>query len=177
MLYNLKQSLHSFLILKKLKKYSSAGFFINVLLNEPQKSGYFRDKNLKGLRNNYIFIVDITQNTLQDINDDDNGAYKQINTSAMFYWKGDKVHKVYRNSEELHNNRKISFNNYEEVFVPDKEVVTLHRRYCKEKCFPLKRMVMARTPIDGPIILYAAVLNQTDSPHDRGHTCVMPWKQ
>lgn len=82
----------------------------------------------------------------------------------MFYWKGDKVHKVYRNSEELHNNRKISFNKYEEVFVPDKEVVTLHRRYCKEKSFPLKRIVMTITPIDGPIILYAAVLNQTDSP-------------
>ena len=99
---------------------------IKVLLNEPQKSEYFRDKTLKSLRNNYLYIVDITQNTLQDINADE--AYKQIrNTSTMFYCKGDKVHTVCRNSEELHYNRKISFNEYEKVFVSDKEVVTFHR--------------------------------------------------
>ena len=79
------------------KKYSPAEFLINILLNEPQKSEYFRDKTLKGLRNNYFYIADITQNTLQDINADDNGAYKQIrNTSTMFYCKRDKFHTVYR---------------------------------------------------------------------------------
>ena len=144
---------------------------INVLLNEPLLastvllSEYFRDKTLKGLRNNYFYIFNITQNTLQDINADDNGAYKQIrNTSTMFYCKGDKVHTVYRNSEELHYNRKISFNNYEKVFVSDKEVITLHQRYCKAKSFPLKRTVMTINPIDGAIIQYAAVLYQTHSP-------------
>ena len=134
---------------------------INVLLNEPLLastvllSEYFRDKTLKGLRNNYFYIFNITQNTLQDINADDNGAYKQIRN---------KVHTVYRNSEELHYNRKISFNNYEKVFVSDKEVITLHQRYCKAKSFPLKRTVMTINPIDGAIIQYAAVLYQTHSP-------------
>ena len=75
----------------------------------------------------------------------------------MFYFKRDKVHTVYRNSEKLHYNRKILFTKYEKVFVSDKEVVTLHRRYCKAKSFPLKRIVMT-------INLYAVVLFQTDSP-------------
>ena len=69
---------------EEFKKYSSAGFLINILLNEPQKSEYFREKTMKGLRNNYFYVVDITQNSLQDINADDNGAYKQIrNTSTL----------------------------------------------------------------------------------------------
>ena len=150
---------------EEFKKYSSAEFLINVLLNEPQKSEYFREKTVKGLRNNYFYVADITQNSLQDINADDNGAYKQIrNTSTMFHYKGDKVHTVYRNGEELYYNRKVSYNRYEKVHVSVEEVVTLHRRYCKAKSFPLKRIVMTINPIDGPIIPYVAVLYQIDSP-------------
>ena len=66
----------------------------------------------------------------------------------MFYCKEDKVHTVYRNSEELHYNRKISFNKYEKVFVFDKLIVTLHRRYCKAKNFSLERIVMTINPGD-----------------------------
>ena len=112
---------------EEFKKYSSAEFLINVLLNEPQKSEYFREKIVKGLRNNYFYGVDITQNSLQDINADDSGAYKQIrNTSTMFHYKGDKVHTVYRNGEELYYNRKVSYNRYEKVHISVEEVVTLH---------------------------------------------------
>ena len=123
---------------EEFKKYTSAEFLINVLLNEPQKSEYFREKTVKGLRNSYFYVADITQNSLQDINADDNGAYEQIrNTSTMFHYKGDKVHTVYRNGEELYYNRKVSYNRYEKVHVSVEEVVTLHRRYCKAKSFPL----------------------------------------
>ena len=119
------------------KKYSSAEFLINVLLNEPQKSEYFRDKTRKGLRNNYIYTVDITQRTLQDINADDNGAHKQIrNTLTVVYWKGDKVHTVYRNSEELHYDRKISFNKYEKSLFPIKRLLLCIDDTAKQRVFP-----------------------------------------
>ena len=150
---------------EEFKKYSSAEFLIHDLLNEPQKSKCFREKTVKGLRNNYFYVIDITQNSLQDINADDNGAYKQIrNTSTMFHYKGDKVYTVYRNGEELYYNRKVLYNRYEKAHVSVEEVVTLHRRYCKAKSFPLKRIEMTINPIDGPIIPYVAVLYQIDSP-------------
>ena len=40
----------------------------------------------------------------------------------------------------------------------------MHRRYCKAKSFPLKRIVVTINPIDGPTIPYAAILYQNDSP-------------
>ena len=83
---------------------------------------------------------------------------------TLLHYKGDKVHTVYRNGEELYYNWKVLYNRYEKVHVSVEEVVTLHRGYCKAKSFPLKRIVMTINPIDGPIIPYVAVLYQIDSP-------------
>ena len=64
----------------------------------------------------------------------------------------------------MYYNPKVLYNRYEKVQVSVEEVITLHRRYCKAKSFPLKRIVMTINPIDGPIIPYVAVLYQIDSP-------------
>ena len=37
------------------KKYSEAEFLINTLLSNPQKSEYFREKAIKGVRSNFSF--------------------------------------------------------------------------------------------------------------------------
>ena len=67
------------------KVYSKAEFLINALLNDPQKSEYFREKTIKGVRSNFFYIVDLGENSLHDINADDIGDYIQTrNTSTMF---------------------------------------------------------------------------------------------
>ena len=147
------------------KIYSSAEFLINALLKEPTKSEHFKEKPVKGMRNNYFYIVNIAQNSLQDINADDNGAYTNTrNTSTAFYCKEDKVYTVNKNGNELYYNQKVSYNKYKKVPVCDKEIVTLHRRYSKSKSFPMKRIIVTISDqMDGPIIPFAGVLYQTDS--------------
>ena len=122
---------------EEFKKYTSAEFLINVLLNEPQKSEYFREKTVKGLRNSYFYVADITQNSLQDINADDNGAYKQIrNTSTMFHYKGDKVHTVYRNGEELYYNRKSREIGMKKFMFLLKKLLLYTEDIAKQRVFP-----------------------------------------
>ena len=59
------------------KEYSKAEFLIINLLNDPQKSEYFRGKAVKGVRSSFFYIVNLGENSLHDINADDNGAYTQ----------------------------------------------------------------------------------------------------
>ena len=79
--------------------------------------------------------------------------------------KNDKnVRTVYKDVGKLYYNERVSFSTYKKIYVSKEDVVTLHRRYCKAKSFPLKRIVATiSNPTDGPIIPFAAVLYQTDS--------------
>ena len=139
------------------KEYSKAEFLINTLLNDPQKSECFQGKAIKGVRSNFFHIVNLGEISLHNINTDDNGAYTQTrNTSTMFYCNDKNVRTVYKDVEKLYFSEKVSFNTYQKTYVSKKDVVTLHRRYCKAKSFPLKRIVV--TISNYPIIPYAAVL-------------------
>ena len=98
-------------------------------------------------------------------NTDDNGAYTQTrNTSTMFYCNDKNFRTVYKDVGKSYYNEKVSFNTYQKIYVSKEDVVTLLRRYCKAKSFPLKRIVATTSNLtDDPIIHYAAVLYQTDS--------------
>ena len=149
------------------KEYSKAEFLIITLLNDPQKSEYFRRKAVKGVRSSFFYIVSLGENSLHDINADDNGAYTQTrNTSAMFYCNDKNVRTNGAGSKDvgkLYYKEKVSFNTYQKIYVSKEAVVILHRRYCKAKSFPLKSVVTISNPTDDPIIPYVAVLYQTDS--------------
>lgn len=119
-------------------------------MNDPQKSECFQGKAIKGVRSNFFYIVKLGEISLHNINTDDNRGYTQTrNTSTMFNCND-------KNVEKLYFNEKVSFNTYQKTYVSKKDVLTLHRRYCKAKSFPLKRIVV--TISNYPIIPYAAVL-------------------
>ena len=82
----------------------------------------------------------------------------------MFYCNDKKVRTVHKDVGKLYYNEKVSFNTYQKIYVSKENVITLHRRYCKTKSLPLKRIVVTiSNTTDGLIIPYAAILYQTDS--------------
>lgn len=56
-------------------KFSSTKFLIKALLEEQGKSEFFREKLVKGIRNNFFYVIDITKNSLERIKCDDKDAY------------------------------------------------------------------------------------------------------
>ena len=69
------------------KKTASADFLIHVLTNDPERSEYFRQSALKGIRTTFFFITDISKTSISDINADENGMYlKSRNTNKFYYW-------------------------------------------------------------------------------------------
>ena len=110
------------------KEYWKAEFLINTLLNDPQKSEYFREKAIKGKRSNFFYIVNLGENSLHDINAGNNETYTQTrNTPTMFYCNGKNVRTIYKNVGKLYYNEKVSFNTYQKIYVSKEDVVTLHR--------------------------------------------------
>ena len=109
------------------------------------------------MQRNFFYIVNLGENSLHDINADDNGAYTQIrNTSTKFYCNDQNVRKTYYNE-------KVLFNTYQKIYVSKEDAIPLHRRYCKAKSFPLKIIVVTiSNPTYGTIIPYTEVLYETD---------------
>ena len=109
------------------------------------------------MQRNFFYIVNLGENSLHDINPDDNGAYTQIrNTSTKFYCNNQNVRKTYYNE-------KVSFNTYQKIYVSKEDVIPLHRQHCKAKNFPLKRIVVTiSNPTYSTIIPYAEVLYEAD---------------
>ena len=109
------------------------------------------------MQRNFFYIVNLGENSLHDINPDDNGAYTQIrNTSTKFYCNNQNVRKTYYNE-------KVSFNTYQKIYVSKEDVIPLHRQHCKAKNFPLKRIVVTiSNPTYCTIIPYAEVLYEAD---------------
>ena len=109
------------------------------------------------MQRNFFYIVNLGENSLHDINADDNGAYTQIrNTSTKFYCNDQNVRKT-------HYNEKVLFNTYQKIYVSKEDVIPLHRQHCKAKNFPLKRIVVTiSNPTYRTIIPYAEVLYEAD---------------
>ena len=60
---------------EQLKKFSTAESPIDVLTNSPEKSEFYRELPLKGIKTNLFYITDLTKTSLANISADDNGAY------------------------------------------------------------------------------------------------------
>ena len=131
----------------------------------PKRVSISGKKQLKKCKVTFFYIVNLGENPLHGINADNNGAYTQArNTSTMFYCNDKNVRTVYKDVGKLYFNEKVLSNKYQKIYISKEDVVTLHRRYCKGKSFPLNRIaVTVSSPKNGLIIPYAAVLYQTDS--------------
>ena len=109
-------------------------------MNDAQKKEYFWENTTIGVQSNFFDIVNLWENSLHDINANENGAYTQTrNTSTIFYCNNKNVRTVYKYVQKLHYNKRASFNNYQKIYVYKEYVVTLHRPYWKAKSFPLKK--------------------------------------
>ena len=80
-----------------MKKIASEDFLIHVLTNDPERSEYFRQSPLKGIRTNFFFITDISKTSISDINAGDSVAYlKSRNTNKFYYCEYDRTSGKYQ---------------------------------------------------------------------------------
>ena len=76
---------------RSIEKNAFADFLIHVLTNDPERSEYFSQSPLKGIRTNF-FITDISKTSISDINAGDNGAYvKSRNITKFSYCDNDQT--------------------------------------------------------------------------------------
>ena len=67
-------------------------FLIHVLINDPQRSEYFKQFPPKGIPINFFFIADISKTLISNINAGSNGAYlKSRNTNNFYYCDNDRT--------------------------------------------------------------------------------------
>ena len=80
-----------------MKKITSEDFLIHVLTNNPERSEYFRQSPLKGIRTNFFYITDTSKTSISDINADDNVVYlKSRNTNKFYYCDNDRTSGKYQ---------------------------------------------------------------------------------
>ena len=149
-------------------------------MNDAQKKEYFWENTTIGVQSNFFDIVNLWENSLHDINANENGAYTQTrNTSTIFYCNNRNVRTVYKYVQKLHYNKRASFNNYQKIYVYKEYVVTLHRPYWKAKSFPLKKIAVTTShPTDGLIIPYASVSPLSKRfGYKRNYPSIVIWQQ
>ena len=61
-----------------------ANFLIHVLINDPERSEYFKQFPRKGIRTNFFFIADISKPSISNINAGGNGAYLKYRILTSF---------------------------------------------------------------------------------------------
>ena len=144
---------------EQLKKFSTAESPIDVLTNSPEKSEFYRELPLKGIKTNLFYITDLTKTSLANISADDNGAYlKSRITNKKLFSGNDQVITVHEVNDKYYYNKRESQNSYSKVYVSADNVVSFHRTYGKTMSFPLPRtIVKMANPINGPMPLCVAV--------------------
>lgn len=69
------------------------------------------------------------------------------------------MERLHEEERRFYFNVKSSYRSYKKVFLPDENVVAIHRRYCAAKSFPLKRCVISIShPAKGPPSPHVGVL-------------------
>ena len=63
-----------------------ADFLIYVLINDPERSEYFKQFPPKGIRTNFFFIADISKTSISNINAGGSGAYLKYRDTNKFYY-------------------------------------------------------------------------------------------
>ena len=144
---------------EQLKKFGTAESPIDVLTNSPEKSEFYRELPLKGIKTNLFYITDLTKTSLANISADDNGAYLKFRiTNKKFFSGNDQVITVHEINDKYYYNKRESHNSYSKVYVSTDNVVSFHRTYGKTMSFRLPRtIVKMANPINGPMPLYVAV--------------------
>jgi len=166
---NHKESIHEQSTHQQFEKfdidtYATSEFLIDVLVNKAEKSEFFREKPPKTIRSNYFYVTSLAENSLSSITSDDNGAYTDTRNIKKFYSyaNGKVVHELdgnfYYNEKTAENSKR-----YTKVFLPEHDVVCIHRRYGKAKSFPLKRTISSLSyPANGPTLPYIGVFYRVD---------------
>ena len=144
---------------EQLKKFSTTESPIDVLTNSPEKSEFYGELPLKGIKTNLFYITDLTKTSLANISADDNGAYlKSRITNKKLFSGNDQVITVHEVNDKYYYNKRESQNSYSKVYVSADNVVSFHRTYGKTMSFPLPRtIVKMANPINGPMPLCVVV--------------------
>ena len=153
-----EQSTHQQFQKFNIDSYATSEFLIDVLVNKAEQSEFFRDKPPKAIRSNYFYIVSLAENQMSSITSDDNGAYTDtINNNKYYSCTSGKV--VHELDGKFFYNLKGPSNALVKTFIPEHDVVCIHRRYGKAKSFPLKRTISSiRYPANGRTLPYIGVL-------------------
>ena len=143
---------------EQLKKFSTTESPIDVLTNSPEKSEFYGELPLKGIKTNLFYITDLTKTSLANISADDIGAYlKSRITNKSYFYGNNQVITVHEANDKYYYNKRESHNSYSKVYVSADNVVSLHRAYRKAKSFSLTRtIVKIANPINGPMSPYVA---------------------
>ena len=115
---------------EQLKKFSTAESPIDVLTNSPEKSEFYRELLLKGIKTNLLYITDLPKTSLANISADDNGAYlKSRITNKKFFSGNDQVITVHEVNDKYYYSKRESHNSYSKVYVSADNVVSFHRTW------------------------------------------------
>ena len=85
---------------EQMKTFTSGELLISLLVENPEKSEFYRKVTPKGIRTNFFYVTDSAN---ADINADDNGAYtKTRNTKKLYTIATGQVFIVHRNDAEYY---------------------------------------------------------------------------
>ena len=111
------------------------------MINDPERSEYFKQFPPNGIRTNFFFIADISKTSISNINAGGNGAYlKSCNTNKFYYCDNDRTSIIREAiSGKFHYNERLCRNCYKNVYILSDKIVKLSLTYAKTKSFPLTR--------------------------------------
>ena len=111
------------------------------MINDPERSEYFKQFPPNGIRTNFFFIADISKTSISNINAGGNGAYlKSRNINKFYYCDNDRTSIIRESiSGKFHYNERLCRNCYKKVYILSDKIVKLSLTYAKTKSFPLTR--------------------------------------
>ena len=111
------------------------------MINDPERSEYFKQFPPNGIRTNFFFIADISKTSISNINAGGNGAcLKSRNTNKFYYCDNDRTSIIRKAiSGKFYYNERLCRNCYKKVYILSDKIVKLSLTYAKTKSFPLTR--------------------------------------
>ena len=112
------------------------------MINDPERSEYFKQFPPKGIRTSFFFIADISKTSISNINAGGNGAYlKFCDTNKFYYCDNDRTSIIREDiSGNFYYNERLCRNSYKKVYILLDKIVKLTRtKLSHTKSFPLTR--------------------------------------
>ena len=95
-----------------------ADFLIHVLINDLERSEYFKQFPPKRIPINFFFIADISKTLISNINAGSNGAYlKSRNTNKFYYCDNDRASIIREDSGKFCYKERLCRNSYKTFYI------------------------------------------------------------